>query len=489
MATKTEAHFSSVNFFRFCERIQSLLAGTWFEPIFPATSRFLDRYGRKLPISASLRLRAIMFFNRFRYSNAEAGKILKDFTRDDVIEAFGNDRFYGNLFLNLWEYENGITVLESYPCDITIPIADVCNARCTFCTSWLEGKRLLKLSELDAFENVIRHANVVGLAGHGEPLSHPELPSILDRMDRWLDHRAQAYVITNGVYLERYRDQLIRARVRAFAISLNAASAQTHEAVMGLEAGAFERVLEGIRRLVALRDSGSLGYSNISISISLVLTRQNMAEVADFVRLGNQLKVNSIQLKTLAGAGGAIVGLNYHRLPPYLHPDYAVHKAEALAAIQSSKVSIVADPESWDTPIFPEAVARAFSENPPPEIKRAAALRDRSVRDFYAAQEKFAHQTRGELIQWLDDGDGAGPYGRTPRFACRAPYYHLYLNDFSYNLSPCCYMGKVPGHEPTIYDGSYDFFGAWNSPAMVALRERLRDGPLFRMCTRCPAVY
>lgn len=476
-------------FLAFCERFQSRVDGGWLSKQFPKLSRLLHRYRQALPVPASWLLPVIMQFNRFRYSNAEAGEILKHYRREDIAAAFGADRYYGNLYLNLWEYEHGRTVLESYPCDITIPIADICNARCTFCTSWLEGQRLLKLAELDAFETVIRHACVAGLAGHGEPLSHPELPAILERLDRWLDHRAQAYVITNGVYLARHTDALVRARVRAFAISLNAASAQTHETVMGLEAGAFERVLDGIRGLIALRDSKQLGFNNISVTISLVLTQQNMAEVAAFVRLGNALNVNGIQLKTLAGAAGSVVGLNYHQLPPYLHPDYAMHKADALAAIRSSSVPVMADPDSWDTPVFPENIAQAFRDNPPPVIERQAALKDRTVRAHYAAQQKYNAQTRGELIERLDDSDGTNPHGRTPRFACRAPYYHLYLNDFSYNLSPCCYMGKTPGHESIIYDGSYDFFEAWNSPALVALRERLKSGPLFRMCTRCPAVY
>jgi hypothetical protein len=74
-----------------------------------------------------------------------------------------------------------------------------------------------------------------------------------------------------------------------------------------------------------------------------------------------------------------------------------------------------------------------------------------------------------------------------PPFACRAPYGYLYLNDFSFNLSPCCYLTNVPGAEPAIFDGT--FMTAWNSEALVTLRRRLRDGPLFNMCTKCPGTY
>jgi hypothetical protein len=257
---------------------------------------------------------------------------------------------------------------------------------------------------------------------------------------------------------------------------------------MGLADGAFDAVLATIRRMVAIRVDPEPLY-RLRVSISLVLTRQNMHEVADFVRLGNALEVDEIQLKTLAGAQGPVVGLNYHELPPYDHPDYDAHKAAALAAIGESRVPVAADPVSWDTRIFPAAVEAGFAAEPPRAIPRAEALADREVRAFYANQEKFTTPTRGALIDAIDDRDGDNPYGRMPRFSCRAPYGFLYINDFSYNMSPCCYMGRVPGYEGTIYDGSYDFFEAWNSLAMVGLRARLRDGPLFRMCERCPGVY
>jgi len=433
-----------------------------------------------------MRLRAIMALNAYRYTNVEAGAIVKGYTRDEVRAAFARDELYRNLFLNLWEYEHGETVLQSYPYDVSLPIADICNARCTFCTSWLEGRRMLKLAELDAFEDVIRHAAVIGLAGHGEPLVHPELPAILDRLAAWLDPRAQCYVITNGVHLARHRDRLLAARVKSFGISLNAATAATHDVVMGLGTGAFDEVLESIRALVALRDSGR---RSIAVTISMVLTADNIAEVAAFVRLGLALGVDKIQLKTLAGAGGIVPGLNYELLPPFRHPDYSRHKAEALAAIAASPVPVTADPTSWDTKVFPEEVERRLAAVPPRVISRREALADPVVRAHYDAQDKHGAPTRGEFIAAIDDRDGVDPYGRKPRFACRAPYHHLYINDFSYNMSPCCYMGRVPGHRPLIYDGSGDFFNAWNSPAMVSLRARLRDGPLYDMCTKCPEAW
>jgi pyruvate-formate lyase-activating enzyme len=470
--------------FQFADRVERYISPR----LLPAVATLAARCGRWVPVPAIWRLRAILYGHSLTLPVEALGPVLVPFGRDIIRSAFAHDPWYANKLVNVWEFETGQTVLESYPCDVSIPIADLCNARCTFCTSWLEGSRMLDPKELEAFEPVIRHANVVGLAGHGEPLSHPKIPEILERLAEWLDKRARTYVITNGVFLDRYLDQMLRARVASYAISLNAATAATHRTVMGLEDGAFEAVLATIRRIVTIRHSQQAAFP-VRISISLVLTKQNMHEVAGFVRLGNTLGVDEIQLKTLAGAQGAIVGLNYHDLPPYDHPDYAALKAEALSAIAASEVLVTADPESWDTRVFPPEIEALFAAAPPEMTPRAAALSDRAVRAYYATQEKFGGSGRGALIQAIDDRTGEGPYRRQARFACRAPYYFLYINDFSYNMSPCCYMGSVPGYQGVTYDGSGDFFAAWNSPAMVGLRARLRDGPLFRMCERCPGVY
>ena len=36
---------------------------------------------------------------------------------------------------------------------------------------------------------------------------------------------------------------------------------------------------------------------------------------------------------------------------------------------------------------------------------------------------------------------------RYPRFACKAVYYNLYINEFFFRLNPCCYIQQIPGFE------------------------------------------
>src|SRR5262249_24477597 len=42
---------------------------------------------------------------------------------------------WANYAVNLWEYEHGVETLTSHPWNIAIPMTEVCNALCTFCSS------------------------------------------------------------------------------------------------------------------------------------------------------------------------------------------------------------------------------------------------------------------------------------------------------------------------------------------------------------------
>ena len=85
--------------------------------------------------------------------------------------------------------------------------------------------------------------------------------------------------------------------------------------------------------------------------------------------------------------------------------------------------------------------------------------------------------------------DGLNPLSRVPRFACKAIYYNLYINEMFFRINPCCYMQAVPGFDEVWFDDSVPFMEAWNSEAFVELRARLHDGPLFAACRRCPEKW
>src|SRR5262245_22425109 len=182
---------------------------------------------------------------------------------DDIRALFRDDPMLSNFVLNLWECVHGVSEPQSRPWNISLPISDLCNARCTFCTSWLHGRKMLTLKELEKFEPVFRTAVYVGLIGHGEPLAHPGLGEIADRLGEYLDPRAASYTITNGTHLHKWLDRMDQLRLSSLSCSLNAATPRTHNEVMGLPIEDFPRIVETLRALAA----GQVTKRPIAVSI------------------------------------------------------------------------------------------------------------------------------------------------------------------------------------------------------------------------------
>lgn len=83
--------------------------------------------------------------------------------------------------------------------------------------------------------------------------------------------------------------KMIKNRVH-FLVSVNAASSEVFRKVAGVDA--FDLVLQNINKIVSLRDKYKSG---IGISISIILMKQNIGELPDFVRLAKKLGVDGVK--------------------------------------------------------------------------------------------------------------------------------------------------------------------------------------------------
>jgi sulfatase maturation enzyme AslB (radical SAM superfamily) len=418
--------------------------------------------------------------------------LVRRFSRDELRAAYAHDPLMSNYVVNHWEFATGETTLTTYPWRVVVPVSDVCNATCTFCNSWLRGIRTLDLLELDRFEAVLRHAAEIGLEGHGEPLVHPEIETLLTRLAEIVDPRCWKYMITNGARLHQYFELLQRLRINTYSISLNAATAATHQDIMGLGPDAFDRIVDSIKRLISVRNAYRIRNPNsqddVQVHMTFVVVNQNVGEIGRFIELANELDVNKVWLRTLLPQLNLAQGLNYHLLPPYENPEFERYRREAVAAIERSRVGVSADPGSWSAPVFPQAVAEAIRVSPPIVISKADAKRNHRA-DLSPFQTSAQVQWRGRKRpeQQVDEPAGLpNPFNREPPYMCTDVYSVWHWNDFLNLIRPCCYMEHPPGYEYLHYDGSYDFFEAWNSPALVEIRRSLRHGPLISWCKRCP---
>jgi len=171
-----------------------------------------------------------------------------------------------------------------------------CNLRCSGCILYLGGrepKRDLSLDQavkitgqLPELENVILH-------GIGEPLLNQELPDII----RHLKGR-DAYVLfnSNGTLLSgRIQRDLIRTGLDELRISLDAASAGGYRKIR--QSDQFKQVLENLRSFVRLQKQHRA--TRPKLSLWFLGTRDNIAELPDFVKLAADIGIGEVYLQRL----------------------------------------------------------------------------------------------------------------------------------------------------------------------------------------------
>ena len=245
---------------------------------------------------------------------------------------------------------------------------------------------------------------------------------------------------------------------------------------MGLQEGDFDRVIAGVKKLVSRRER----YPRLSVEMVMVVTQQNLAEIPDFIDMCEGLGVQRIYLKTLMPMDEPREGLDYHRLPAYRHPDFQALRFKAVMAMQSSELIIRASPQDWSRPIFPPRYEAEI------ELLPLTPREQRNVY-FYSYDRDLEALSAGEPSACPERIEETGNvYGREAPLYCPSPYTSFYSEGFNRRVIPCIYMLKVEGHEHIHYKPVHEFPEVWNSPAMVALRKRLHEGPLMSTCLKCP---
>jgi MoaA/NifB/PqqE/SkfB family radical SAM enzyme len=403
----------------------------------------------------------------------ELEDLVSPYSQEELAERCGADRWLRNYLLSLWEKTRGETHLSTKPWLLTLSITSTCNADCQFCPIPLRRTRHPALeTDLDAIPHLVdllSHARILLLTG-GEPTIHPHFGQMVRRLREILDPRAYAKMITHGHRLHRFEAELSDVNLH-FSISLNAATPVTHHALMGLGEQAFGRIVESIRWA---RSRGRM------VDLSMVVVRQNLAEIPDFLRLADDLGIHAVYLRSLIPGDHYAVRFpdpkTFTTFPAWSHPEIAQWQDRAREAIGKARVQVFGDPDQWSVPLH--------SATLPPNTDRASLLA--SIRN-----EPSLIRTKGDRLPegstWDDWRQPVGnPYGRRAPFACSYPWYAVKILDQSLRIDPCGFLQHVKGHDDIGLHGAEDFTQLWNSPAMVHLRQTLQTGPLLPECLTCP---
>lgn len=169
---------------------------------------------------------------------------------------------------------------------------NTCNLRCRHCQVTYWSKPAVHM-DMPAFNRVLSQFPgllSIKLQGMGEPLLNRELVDML----REGEHRGiSMQIISNGTILDTSTaDHLLNLKRTHIGFSLDGATAETFEAIR--IGASFDKVVANIRELTRRR--GNRVYP--MISVTAVVTSNNLHEIPALVRLAKDLGVDSINLQT-----------------------------------------------------------------------------------------------------------------------------------------------------------------------------------------------
>jgi MoaA/NifB/PqqE/SkfB family radical SAM enzyme len=187
-------------------------------------------------------------------------------------------------------------IAETEPVCLYLETTNRCNLLCTTCPRTFEALEPPADMSWELFTTIVdqfpRIARVV-LHGVGEPMMVRALP----RMIRYLKDRG-TYVLfnTNGTLLTaRKGRELIDAGLDELRLSLDAAEPEGFKLVRGRDS--FARILHNIRAFRALQQE--LGAVTPRLSLWLTGLKETLDQLADFVRLADDLGIPEVYLQRL----------------------------------------------------------------------------------------------------------------------------------------------------------------------------------------------
>lgn len=178
-----------------------------------------------------------------------------------------------------------------------------CNLRCIHC---LAGKNYftgdvkdLSLKERLEIVDTLADADVSAITFlGGEPLVTKDIfPTAQYAVSKGI----AVTLVTNGTLLDEARiDKVLDAGIQSVTVSLDGASATTHDQIRG--AKSFERTITNIGKLVSrVKSTGS----SMRIKVNTVVSRINRGEIGDMFDLCGQLGVDELSFLSLSEVGRA----------------------------------------------------------------------------------------------------------------------------------------------------------------------------------------
>lgn len=199
------------------------------------------------------------------------------------------------------EDKRAINVSDKSPmwrCEIVL--TDTCNFKCPYCRGLrtdCKGVMPIEKSKFVLSEWIKDGLKNIRFSG-GEPLTYPHLVDLVKQAKEGkVEHIA---ISTNGSFPFSKYAKLVEAGVNDFSISLDACCSSDGEKMAGGIPGAWEKVIDNIRRL------SKMTY----VTVGIVFTEENIDKALDTIRFAHSLGVSDIRIISSAQFNKAIEKLD-----------------------------------------------------------------------------------------------------------------------------------------------------------------------------------
>lgn len=167
-----------------------------------------------------------------------------------------------------------------------------CNLACAFCDTTDRHRPPQNELSADAWTQIIHEAADLGarhlmVLGGGEPLLAEATPALMRAAK---ERGLTGFLTTNGTRLARLAPMLADIGWDAIHVSIDGATAATHDALRG-QAGSFGQAIRGLCRV------RSLGRTRLGLHT--VVTRRNVEELEDIVHLAQSLGCERVEFDRL----------------------------------------------------------------------------------------------------------------------------------------------------------------------------------------------
>jgi len=171
-----------------------------------------------------------------------------------------------------------------------------CNLRCKGCILYRGGwepDRDISLAELKKITDQLPDLEQIYLHGIGEPLLNRELTEIIKHLKA---RRVYVLFNSNGILLNSQRQHdLIDAGLDELRISLDAASARGYKKIR--ESTQFGQIVENLKSFLLLQKQQQNALPKLSLWF--LATRENIAELPEFIELAAEIGVEKAYLQRL----------------------------------------------------------------------------------------------------------------------------------------------------------------------------------------------